>query len=141
MLNPIEISASGLVAQRQRLNTIANNLANLSTTRDVNGQPNPYVRERVVFQVGIPKLDSSEGVHVARIERDDPSIFPGAEPFRTTYDPSHPDADAQGYVRFPNVDPTRELVNGLEAARAYEANIQAIETYKSLNNQVLQTLT
>lgn len=139
MANALEISASGLVAQRIRLNSIANNIANLSTTRDARGRSNPYVREQVIFQVGLPGGRGKEGVHVARIQRDDPETVPGAEPFRLRYEPGHPDANARGYVRLPNIDPTRELVNGLEAARAYEANIQAIEVFKTLNNQILQT--
>lgn len=140
MANVFDITQSGLVAQRQRMNSIANNLANLTTTRDASGQNNPYVRERVIFQVGIPGKTAGEGVHVARIERDDPAVVPGAEPFRLSYEPGHPDANSQGYVRLPNVDPIREYVNALEAARAYEANIQALEVYKGMNNQLLQTL-
>lgn len=134
MYKSIDISTSALVAQRTRLNTIASNIANVSTTRDVNGDPNPYVRKRVVFQVGMPG-DRGEGVHVAKVEEDSPDN-PGSEQFRFKYEPGHVDADARGYVRYPNVDLTRELVNALETARAYEANIQAIEVSKALNNQV-----
>lgn len=134
MSKSIDISTSALVAQRTRLNTIAGNIANVSTTRDANGDPNPYVRKRVIFQVGMPG-DSKEGVHVTRVENDSPEN-PGSEPFRYKYEPGHVDADARGYVRYPNVDLTRELVNALETARAYEANIQAIEVSKALTRQV-----
>lgn len=134
MYKAIDISTSALVAQRTRLNTIAGNIANVSTTRDANGDPNPYVRKRVIFQVGMPG-DPGEGVHVSRVDTDDPGT-PGSEPFRYKYEPGHVDADERGYVRYPNVDLTRELVNALETARAYEANIQAIEVSKALNSQV-----
>jgi flagellar basal-body rod protein FlgC len=134
-INPIDISASALVAQRLRMNTIANNLANISTTEDADGKNNPYVRQRVIFRPGSLDGKSDAGVHVARIEPDDPSQI-GAEPFRLRYEPGHPNANAQGYVRYPNVDMTREFVNALEAARAYEANIQAIEVFKAMGNQI-----
>lgn len=138
-VSAIDISASGLVAQRARLNTIANNLANISTTQDAAGRNNPYVRQRVLFQPGMAD-GSPAGVHVARIESDNPDdpANPGAEPFRLEYEPGHPDANPQGYVRYPNVDLTREYVNALEAARAYEANIQAIETYRAMANQIIR---
>lgn len=138
-VSAIDVSASGLNAQRIRLNTIANNLANVSTTEDATGRNAPYVRQRVVFQPGMAN-GASSGVHVARIEADDPDnpANLGAEPFRLEYEPGHPNANAQGYVRYPNVDLTREYVNALEAARAYEANIQAIETYRAMANQFIR---
>lgn len=137
-INPIDISASALVAQRVRMNTIANNLANVSTTEDAFGHNNPYVRQRVIFQPGLSDGTSSAGVHVAAIDEDRPDdpANPGAEPFRLKYEPGHPNANEKGYVRYPNVDLTREFVNALEAARAYEANIQAIEVFKSMGNQI-----
>lgn len=138
MANAIDISTSGLVAQRTRLNTIASNIANVSTTRDVDGNPNPYVRKRAIFQVGMGN-GQGVGVRVAAIEEDAPGN-PGTEPFRLKYEPGHVDADAQGYVRYPNVDLTRELVNALEAARAYEANVQAVEAAKAINVQVSRLL-
>lgn len=139
MPNALDISASGLVAQRMRLNIIANNLANVSTTRDAQGNPNPYVRKQVIFQTGMPEMNSKMGVHVAAIDEDDPSRM-GTEPFRLEYRPGHPDANAQGYVQLPNIDPAREYVDALEAGRAYEANIQAIEIYKAMGNQVSRLL-
>lgn len=139
MATPLEISASGLVAQRIRMDTIAENIANVSTTRDIAGRNNPYVRKAVIFQVGIPEEGAPEGVHVAEIRNDDPSL-PGAEQFRMAYEPGNPDADAQGYVRYPNVDLTREFVNALEASRAYEANIQAFNTTKQMGSALDQLL-
>lgn len=136
MATAIDISTSGLVAQRIRMNSIASNIANVSTTRDSAGNPAPYVRKRVIFEVGMAdKGNGTQGVHVAAIEDDSPNR-PGAEQFRLVYEPGHPDANGQGYVRYPNVDLTREFVNGLEAARAYEANVQAIEIVKAIDSSV-----
>lgn len=139
MADPVDIATSGLVAQRIRMNTIASNIANFSSTRNEFGASEPYVRRRVIFEVGMPQEDGSQGVHVQRIEQDRPGTI-GAEPFRLAYDPGHPDANAEGYVRYPNIDLVREFVNALEATRAYEANIQAIEIARSMSNQVSRLL-
>lgn len=139
MPDAIDISTSGLVAQRTRLNIIASNIANVSTTRDVNGDANPYVRKRVIFRVGMVDPRGPQGVHVVRIE-DDPPDELGNDPFRLRYEPGHPDANAQGYVRYPNVDILKEHVDALEASRAYEANIQAIEIAKGMGRQVSRLL-
>jgi flagellar basal-body rod protein FlgC len=122
-VNAIDISTSGLVAQRTRMDTVASNIANVSTTRDAEGRPVPYVRKRVIFEVGGPNQSGTgQGVRVAEIEQDDPDDpnNPGAEPFRLKYEPGHPD--------------------GLEAARAYEANIQALEITKAMTNAVTRLL-
>ena len=140
MVKAIDISTSALVAQRLRLDTIAANIANVNTTRDANGDPNPYVRKQVIFQVGMPNRSSQAGVHVGAIVDDDPRLQPGADPFRLEYAPGHPDADSNGYVRLPNVDLTREYVDALEASRAYEANIQAIEIAKAMSTSVSRLL-
>lgn len=142
MIHPIDISTSALVAQRTRLNTIANNIANIDTVLDAQGNPSPYVRKRVIFQVGMPGKAEGAGVHVAAVEDDHPDDpnNPGAEPFRLKYEPNSPFADARGYVRYPNVDLTREFVNALEAARAYEANIQAIELAKGMQTSASRLL-
>ncbi|QDU62085.1 Flagellar basal-body rod protein FlgC [Planctomycetes bacterium Pan216] len=140
MVSSIEISASGLVAQRLRMNTIATNIANVSTTRNEAGEAEPFVRKRVIFQVGIPGQDASEGVHVSSVEDDVPGESPTAAPFRLAYEPNHPDANDEGYVRYPNVDLAREFVNALEASRAYEANIQAIEVFKAMGSNVSRLL-
>jgi flagellar basal-body rod protein FlgC len=134
MSGPLEISASGLVAQRLRLDTIAGNIANFSTTRDADGKPNPFVRRMVVFEAA-EEQGAPAGVRVAKVDLDDPKR-PGAEPFRLRYEPGNPDADRDGYVRYPNIDLTREIVNAMEASRAYEANIQAMEAAKQMSNQV-----
>lgn len=129
----IDISTSGLIAQRIRMNTIAANIANVSTTRNELGEPEPYIRKRVIFEVGNPESDSPLGVHVAEVQDAVPGT-PRAEPYRMKYEPGHPDANELGYVRYPNVDLTQEMVNSIEAARAYEANVQAIEMAKVMSN-------
>jgi len=136
MFDCLDISASGLYAQRIRLNTIASNLANAQTTRDASGQPNPYRRRFVVFAPGGPD-GSAKGVRVAGIE-EDPSL-PVLK-----YDPSHPDALAagpnKGFVRYPNVDMMVEFVDALEATRAYEANVAAIANTKAMVQSTLRLL-
>lgn len=140
MFEAMDISASGLYAQRMRMDSIANNIANVGTTRDARGVTRPYTRERVLFEVGMAGGKNKEGVRVAAITKDDPDSTPGAEPFRLKYEPGHPDANSKGYVRYPNVDLTREFVNALEASRAYEANIQAMEVAKNMNSQIIRLI-
>lgn len=142
----IEISTSGLVAQRTRMNVIASNIANVSTTRDVDGakdadgNPQPYIRKRVIFRTGLlEQYRSHKGVRVSRIEDDRPDEL-GNDPFRLQYEPGHPDANDQGYVRYPNIDLTKEYVNALEASQAYQLNIQAIDISKAMNQQVARLL-
>src|SRR5437588_12557069 len=116
MFDALDISSSGLSAQRVRLDTIAANIANLNTTRDASGNPNPYRRRFAVFAPGHPHNPGAPGVHVAAIQQDDAA-------FRKVHDPSHPDADKEGNVLYPNIDLSVEYVNALEASRAYEANV------------------
>jgi flagellar basal-body rod protein FlgC len=142
MYGNLDISVSGMVAQRQRLETIASNLANRSATRDANGDPNPYRRKFVVFQEGDPSarntLGRTKGVHVKSIEED-------MSDFQKRYDPSHPDAKPNGhpdagYVYLPNVDPVMEQVDALDAQRAYEANVAAADASKALVASALRLL-
>ncbi len=136
------VVGSALDSQRQRLNVIAGNLANAESTRSPNG--GPYVRRDVVFQATTPQKpfsfvfasafgDPSEpaGVQVTDIVQDD-------RPFRTVYDPSHPDADNKGYVQLPNVNPIEEMVNLISATRAYEANLAVMETGKTMTLRALE---
>lgn len=135
MITPLDISTSALVAQRKRLEAIANNIANLNTTRDENGAVRAYQPRYVIFQTdeqpGDPLGASGVKVEDVRISQ--------AEP-RLKYDPHHPDANADGFVAYPNIDLTTEFVDALEAARAYEANLGVIEVSKDLNNQTLKIL-
>lgn len=136
MFDAINASASGLTAERLRLDVISNNLANVNTTRTVEG--GPYRRQLVVFEprtqntsfsgvLGQQMSLNSEnlGVKVGGIVKD-PS------PFRQVYDPSHPDANRQGYVELPNINVVSEMVDMITASRAYEANVTAMNTAKSM---------
>lgn len=118
------ISASALTAQRLRMDVIANNLANIETTRTPEG--GPYQRQIPVF---VPR-EERQGVNVAALLRD-PS------PFKQVYDPSHPDADEDGYLLLPNVDLVKEMVDMIGASRAYEANITALNTAKEMAQRAL----
>jgi len=134
----MDVSTSGLVAQRIRMDVIAGNIANAFTTADAAGRPNPYRRRVAVFAVGDPSRGrGAPGVHVQRIEQD-PSEF------RLEYDPGHPHAmrsgPLKGYVRYPNVDLATEMVNAVEAARAYEANVAAFEVSKTMLTQSLKLM-
>jgi len=142
MFGGLDISVSGMVAQRTRLDTIAANLANRSTTRDAEGNPNPYRRRFAVFAEGDPTATTpagkARGTHVAQIELD-------MSEFQKRYDPSHPDAKPQGhpdagYVYLPNINPVMEQVDALDAQRAYEANIAAADATKALVSQALRLL-
>ncbi|MFN4242028.1 MAG: flagellar basal body rod protein FlgC [Tepidisphaerales bacterium] len=133
MLGVLDIGASGLKAQRLRLDTIAQNIANATTTRDELGRPNPYQRRFVVLAPGRPEDPSRPGVRVKEIRHD-------TAPFPLRYDPGHPDANAEGYVRYPNVDLAVEFVNALEATRAYEANITLMETTKAMFTATLKLI-
>ena len=126
-----EVAASGLSAERIRMNTIASNLANAKTTQVEGG--GPYKRLDPVFQV-IP-LDREQGVvgayagvslvKVQQIKADD-------RPGMLVYEPGHPDANQAGYVEYPNVNAVEEMVNMITASRAYEAGVTSIETVKSM---------
>ena len=135
MFSSFDVSTSGLVAQRTRLNAISSNLANMSTTRNEQGKAQPYVPRFVTFETDA-ELETSGGgvgVKVGSVEYAD--VAP-----RLKYEPGHPDADVNGYVAYPNIDMTSEFVDALEATRAYEANIGVIEVTKDLGARTLQIL-
>jgi flagellar basal-body rod protein FlgC len=138
----LDISASGLTAQRLRMDTISQNIANVNTTRTADG--NPYRRKVTLFEERVtPTLfdgylrsaykgdNIGNGVRVA-------SIFEDQAPFKTVYDPGHPDADAEGYVSMPNVEVVTEMVNMISATRSYEANVTSINTTKSICMKALE---
>lgn len=133
MLNALDVSASALAAQRMRTEVIANNLANAHTTRDALGRVNPYRRQDVVFRVGVKGQPGSPGVHVERVVTD-------TAPFRLEHDPGHPDANAEGFVQMPNVNPVVEMVNLMDATRAYELNVTAMDATKGLFSAALRIL-
>lgn len=141
-LNSINVSASGLTAQRLRIDTIASNIANAETTRAADGR-GPYRRQVVVFEargaasgnkrpfrnVLDEKMQSTgQGVRVKEIR----SLSGAEAPFRMAYDPNHPDADAEGYVTYPNVNPVEEMINMISATRSYEANSKVIEATRAM---------
>jgi flagellar basal-body rod protein FlgC len=133
MFSALDISTSGLVAQRTRMDVIAANLANKDAIYDTQGHYAPYRRRIVEFAAGDGSTASGLGVHVQSIQQD-------ASPLHARYEPGNPLADAQGNVWYPNVDTTVELVNGLEAVRAYQANITAAEATKQMIQGGLQLL-
>jgi flagellar basal-body rod protein FlgC len=133
MLHSLDVSTSGLVAQRTRLNTISSNIANMSTTRNERGEAEPYQPRFVIFQTDTDLTTSGggAGVKIGSVEY-------STEPPKMKYEPGHPDADARGFVRYPAVDMTTEFVDALEATRAYEANVGVIEITKNITEQSLR---
>ncbi len=133
MFEILDTGASGLVAQRARLDTIAENIANMNTTHGPNGEKTPFRRRMVMFAEGQAGDTSRPGVHVERIQED-------PAPFILKHDPGNPDADANGNVQMPNIDTTKEFVNAIDASRAYEANVTMMETAKSMFSSTLRLL-
>lgn len=140
-LNSINVSASGLTAERLRMDIISRNIANANTTRTADGTP--YRRQVALFAPAQGQMPFSEylanagagqsggGVKVVGIEED-------KTPFKLVYDPGNPDADAKGYVKMPNVDIMTEMVNMISASRAYEANVTAINSAKAMAMKALE---
>lgn len=132
-----DISASGLAAERLRLEVVANNIANAFSTRSPNG--GPYRRQDVVFAAVLDQrtrgagkraggLSQPGGVQIVGI-KDDMSDF------HKIHNPGHPDADSKGYVSMPNVDLPVEMVNMITASRAYEANLRAMQFFRQMTEQ------
>jgi flagellar basal-body rod protein FlgC len=138
MFGALEISTSALVAQRTRMDTIAGNIANASTPANPDGEPGPYQRRVAIFSPGNPAAGrDAPGVHVSKI-LDDPS------PPDRRYDPGHPLAAKtgkwKGYVAYPNVNLSTEMINAVEANRAYEANVTVMGASKSMISAALRLL-
>lgn len=133
----IDIAASGLAAERYRMEVTANNIANAGTTMTESGDP--YRRQAVVFAAGLDQMASGRGlpemhgVEVVGVESDQGD-------FPTLYKPSHPHADADGFVRLPNVQIPEEMVDMITASRSYEANSKAISVLKEMVEQTLSLL-
>lgn len=139
-IDTLNASASGLSAQRLRMNLISSNLAHVNTTRTAEG--GPYRRKDAVFaavsqasEFAQTLRESMENgikkVQVTEIRED-------IRPPLLKYDPQHPDADSKGYVALPNINVLEEMVNMLSASRSYEANVTAIKTTKDLANEALE---
>jgi len=144
LFDAIDVAGSGLSAERLRMDVVAGNLANAQTTQGANGQP--YRRREVVLQEASPE-GASFGSVLSRASAGAPvngvqvaGIVEDQAPLRRVYDPGHPDADAQGYVSLPNVNPVTEMVDLISASRAYEANVTAMQTAKTLFTKTLELL-
>lgn len=135
MLKTLDVSTSGLVAQRIRMTAIASNLANITSRRNEDGELKPYEPRFTIFETdeGIGP-NGSAGVHVREIVRDDIAPQP-------VYAPTNPDADAQGYIYMPRINMMTEFTDAIESSRSYEANLGAIEVTKSMLNQTLRIIT
>lgn len=140
MFSTVDTSASGLTAQRLRMDLIADNIANVDTTRTEEGVP--YRRKLAIFRernndfsnVMAGKMGNNNdqnGVEVAGIRED-------GSPFKTVYRPNHPDANQDGYVEMPNINITSEMVDMIDASRSYEANVTALNTSKRMALKALE---
>jgi flagellar basal-body rod protein FlgC len=132
MYGSLDISTSGMIAQRTRMQVIAANIANMNTLENSKGEYSPYLRRAAMFQPA-GTADNPQGVRIAEIH-----IQEGA--LREKSMPGHKFADERGIVMVPDIDSTTEWVNGLQASRAYEANVAAAETMKSMVAQALRLL-
>lgn len=136
----MNISSSGLSAQRTRMNLISSNLANANTTRTPEG--GPYKRKDAVFETAPiaskfkQVYDSASSWQIKQVEVS--QIVEDPNPPRLQYDPSHPDANPQGYVAMPNVNVVEEMADMIGATRAYEANVTAIQAAKSMAMKTLE---
>ena len=122
-----EIAASGMAAQRLRAQLVASNIANAETTRTPEG--GPYRRKEAVFQVA-PMGTTADGMAVTGVQV--AQVHTSTDPFITKYDPSHPDADANGIVQYPNVNPVEEIVNLTEASRGFDANVAVVRAVRTM---------
>jgi len=137
-MTAIEVGASGLTAQRRRLEVLVSNLVNANTTQPAGTEP--YRRKDVLFTATNPEMsfgaafdDAVQGVEISKVVTD------GSEPIKR-YEPNHPHADKDGYVSYPNVNAMEEMVNVLSATRSYEANLQAVSMAKEMQQKTLEIL-
>ena len=128
----LKISASGLYAQRARMNVIASNMANANTTRTEEG--GPYRRKDVVFTATPFEKELKDGLAGVKVTE----VVEDQTPLREVYDPEHPDADENGIVQLPNVNTIEEMVNMMMASRAYEANISTFNISKGMFRKALE---
>ena len=144
LLDSINISATGLSAQRVRLNIASMNLANANVTRTVDGGPyraksvifasEPYEKQAKAESGGSFDEELEQAVETVKVA----GIVDDPDPFIEVYDPSHPDADANGMVKYPNVNTMEQMVDVMDASRAYEANATVLETAKSMAMKALE---
>lgn len=143
LTNGFDISSSALTAQRFRMDVISSNIANADSTRArlVNGKWMPYQRKLVEVEAKQPSFQQTlrnaqaetagEGVRVTKVIED-------TSPFKQVYNPTHPDADENGFIMMPNVDVLKEMVDMISASRSYEANVTALNASKSLVTKALE---
>ena len=129
IFNTMRISASGLSAERLRMDTITSNITNATTTRGEDGKP--YVRKIAVFQQNLDEAKKLNGVKAVGIVEDE-------SPLKSVYDPTHPDANEDGYVTMPNVNLLNEMADIIAASRAYEANVDTLNASKSMFTKSLE---
>ncbi len=133
-LDVFSVSASGLTAQRVRLQAVASNMANARSTRTENGE-GPYQRKLAVFQSEALNFDDELGAAMERVHVTD--VVESQEPPTMVYDPGHPDADEDGYVAYPNVNILEEMVDMMTTSRMYEANTNVVRTTRQLADTAL----
>ena len=136
LFSSADISASGMSAERLRMETVANNIANANSTRSAEG--GPYRRKQLVFSAMVDQSHDSnttglKGVEVTSTQSDQ-------SPFPEVYSPGHPDADENGIVRMPNVRLPNEMIDLITASRSYEANLKALTSFKEMVEQTLSLL-
>ena len=129
MFEAMRISATGMAAERFRLDLVAHNLANINTTRTAEG--GPYQRQSAIFAEVMGRVQGRGGVQVSGVSRD-------TTPPQLVYDPGHPDANENGYVAMPNVNVINEMVDMITATRAYEANVTAVTSFKEMFLKALE---
>jgi flagellar basal-body rod protein FlgC len=128
----IAISASGLRAQSERIRVVSENIANASSSTN-SPDEDPYRRKVISFGTSIDESTGAAIVEVSEITRDDGD-------FAVRYDPSHPAADINGFVKYPNVNPLIEMSNMREASRSYEANMSMLENARQMRQQLIDLL-
>lgn len=157
-----DIAGSGMHAQRVAMDTVSTNIANASTTRNAKGEREVYAKKEVTFKAvykdklganfpkgGVsPQMDLENGPYLrGRVSFEQDSLSQGVmvdsvseskEPYRLVYDPTHPDADEKGFVQMPNVNVVEEMVNMVNASKAYEANVTIAQTAKTMIQSALQ---
>lgn len=142
----MHVSAAGMEAQKRRMDIIAENLANAESTRTSDG--GPYRKRQVIFKA-VPADQSFQGILHNKVHRSNNGqirsvavdrVVEDVDGFREVYDPSHPDADANGMVKLPNVNPVEEMVDMTDAARMFEANATALEASKRMFLKTLELM-
>ncbi len=136
LFTALDVNASGLTAQRKRVEVASSNLANSQTTRSQQG--GPYRRKDVVFQTASfqDSLGTAMGKGVEGVEVSD--VVDDPRPFDRRFEPGHPDADKEGYVSYPNVNVMEEMANLVEASGSYEANVSVMGIVRTMINRTLE---